>query len=81
VDAIKSKSSTLEPGTLIRKTKTNSTDKSAVKTTEHSIVNNNQTSPDGELFNRKIIKSQSSVPQATIIQKFLIKILIMILIL
>jgi len=58
-NSIKRKSSTLEPRTLIRKTKTNTTDKSAVKTTEPSIVHNSQTSPDGELFNRKIIKSHS----------------------
>ena len=54
VDAIKRKSSTFEPGTPIRKTKTNTTDKNTVKMTE--VVNNNQISSDWEVSDRNIIK-------------------------
>jgi len=56
MDAIKRKSSTFEPGTPIRKTKTNTIDKNTVKMTEPSVVNNNQISSDCEVSDRNTIK-------------------------
>jgi len=59
VDAIKRKNSNLEPGTPVRKSKSNTTNKNTIKMIDKSEINDYQIDSNADVSNRKIIKPHS----------------------